>query len=136
LPDGKLTARTITANSAEESPKTYPPQIAKDRTPSAVGSPYVPLYSWIYPVLDRLATLGLFDYAILGLKPWTRLECARLVSEAGDRLRDAGSETEAARLYDSLRPEFSSELSLLRGEATILALNPFTRVPRKFQARR
>ena len=91
------------------------PQIATDRTPRAMGSPYVPLDSWIYPLLDRLAALGFFDDAILGMKPWTRLECARLVSQAGDRLRDGGPETEAARLYDSLRPEFSSELSLLGG---------------------
>src|SRR5215469_13969316 len=91
------------------------PQIATDRTPSAMGSPYVPLDSWIYPLLDRLAALGFLDDAILGMKPWTRLECARLVSEAGDRLRDAGPETEGARLIDSLRPELSSELSLLGG---------------------
>lgn len=91
------------------------PKIATDRPPSAMGSPYVPLDSWIYPLLDRLAALGFFDDAILGMKPWTRLECARLVSEAGDRLRDAGPGTEAGRLYDSLRPEFSAELSLLGG---------------------
>lgn len=91
------------------------PQIAADRTPSAMGSPYVPLDSWIYPLLDRLAALGFLDDAILGMKPWTRLECARLVSEAGDRLRDAGPATEAVQLYESLRPEFSSELSLLGG---------------------
>src|SRR5919108_556061 len=91
------------------------PQIATDRTPRAMGSPYVPLDSWIYPMLNRLAALGFLDDAILGMKPWTRLECARLVSQTGDRLRDAGLETEAMRLYDSLRPEFSSELSLLGG---------------------
>lgn len=91
------------------------PQIPTDRMPSAMGSPYVPLDSWIYPLLDRLAALGLYDDAILGMKPWTRLECARLVSEAGDRLQDAGVETEAAKLYDSLHKEFSAELSLLGG---------------------
>lgn len=91
------------------------PQTATDRMPSAMGSPYVPLDSWIYPLLDRLAALGLFDDAILGMKPWTRLECARLVSEAGDQLQDGGPETEAGRLYDSLQREFSSELSLLGG---------------------
>ena len=90
---------------------------ATDRTPSAMGSPYVPLDSWIYPLLDRLAAQGLFDEAILGMKPWTRLECARFVSEAGDRLQDADPTkiTEVAKLYDSLRLEFSSELSLLGG---------------------
>ncbi len=91
------------------------PQVATERTPSAMGSPYVPLDSWIYPLLDRLAALGLFDDAILGMKPWTRLECARLINEAGDRLRDGSPEAEAAQIYDSLRPEFSSELSLLGG---------------------
>jgi membrane-associated phospholipid phosphatase len=91
------------------------PRTAADRMPSAMGSPYVPLDSWIYPLLDRLAALGLYDDAILGMKPWTRLECARLVSEAGDRLQDAESQTEAGPLYDSLRREFSSDLSLLGG---------------------
>ncbi len=97
------------------------PKIATERTPSAMGSPYVPLDSWIYPLLDRLAALGLFDDAMLGMKPWTRLECARLVSEAGDRLQDAGPRVEAARLYDSLRLEFSSELSLLGGGSNTLS---------------
>jgi len=91
------------------------PQIPTDRTPGATGSPYVPLDSWIYPLLDRLAALGLFDDAVLGMKPWTRLESARLINEAGDRLRDGSPEAEAAQLYDSLRPEFPSELSLLGG---------------------
>jgi hypothetical protein len=93
------------------------PTIATDRTPSAMGSPYVPLDSWIYPLLDRLAAQGLFDDAILGMKPWTRLECARLISEAGDRLRDAGPESQTTKLYDSLSLEFSSELALLGGGA-------------------
>ncbi len=47
------------------------------------------------------------------MKPWTRLECVRLVSEAGIHLQDVGPQTEAGRLYDSLHSEFSSELSLL-----------------------
>jgi Capsule assembly protein Wzi/PAP2 superfamily len=91
------------------------PQVATDRTPSAMGSPYVPLDSWIYPLLDRLAALGLYDDAILGMKPWTRLECARLVSEAGDRLQDAGPDASVSNLYAALRWEFSSELALLGG---------------------
>src|SRR6266851_4119492 len=41
------------------------------------GSPYVPLDSWIYPALDRLAGLGLIDSGFTGLRPWTRRECAR-----------------------------------------------------------
>jgi hypothetical protein len=29
------------------------PLVDTERTPSAMGSPYVPLDSWIYPLLDR-----------------------------------------------------------------------------------
>jgi len=90
------------------------PRIETERTPSAMGSPYVPLDSWIYPLLDRLAAIGFLDDAFLGMKPWTRLECARLLSEAGDHLQD-GELSEASRLYDSLRLEFVPELSLLGG---------------------
>ena len=91
------------------------PKIEMERTPSAMGSPYVPLDSWIYPLLDRLSALGILDDAILGMKPWTRLECARFVNEAGDHLQDGEFESEASKLYDSLRLEFLPELNLLGG---------------------
>ncbi|HVS87942.1 MAG TPA: phosphatase PAP2 family protein [Candidatus Acidoferrum sp.] len=41
-------------------------------SPANQGSPYVPLDSWIYPALDRLAGLGLVDSAFVGMRPWTR----------------------------------------------------------------
>ncbi|HET8924899.1 MAG TPA: capsule assembly Wzi family protein [Candidatus Acidoferrum sp.] len=91
------------------------PLVETERTPSAMGSPYVPLDSWIYPILDRLMALGTIDDALLGMKPWTRLECARLVSEAGERLQDEAAGTEAERLYDSVRQEFLRETELLSG---------------------
>src|SRR6266478_1292533 len=53
-------------------------------SPANQGSPYVPLDSWIYPALDRLAGLGLIDSAFTGMKPWTRNECVRLLQEASD----------------------------------------------------
>jgi membrane-associated phospholipid phosphatase len=40
-----------------------------------MGSPYVPLDSWIYPALDRLIALGAVHSAFAGMKPWTRTEC-------------------------------------------------------------
>jgi len=91
------------------------PTVETERMPSAMGSPYVPLDSWIYPLFDRLVAMGAMNDAILGIRPWTRLECARLVNEAGERLQDAGEETESSRLYDSLRQEFGPELNLLGG---------------------
>jgi membrane-associated phospholipid phosphatase len=74
------------------------------------GSPYVPLDSWVYPALDRLAAMGLIDSGFAGMKPWTRLECARLVNEAQDQLADSGSQSDlAASLISSLEREFHSE---------------------------
>ena len=57
--------------------------VAMDRSsPQNQGSPYVPLDSWVYPALDRLAGFGLIDSGFAGMRPWTRRECARLLSEA------------------------------------------------------
>ncbi len=93
------------------------PLVETDRTPAQMGSAYVPLDSWIYPLFDRLIAAGAITDAILGMRPWTRLECARMVSEAGDRLQDTSPEPMSVQLYDSLRREFVPELALLAGGA-------------------
>jgi hypothetical protein len=80
-----------------------------------MGSPYVPLDSWIYPELERLAALGYINSGILGMRPWTRMECARLISEAGDRVADDESGRQAARIYEDLSREFGTELNWLGG---------------------
>ena len=89
------------------------------RQPSRMGSPYVPLDSWVYPALDRLAALGYVQSAISGLRPWTRLECARLVREAGDNIVGADAPRSAQVLYDGLRMEFSREVSQLDGDRNL-----------------
>jgi membrane-associated phospholipid phosphatase len=58
------------------------------RNPDNMGSPYVPLDSWIYPALDRLVALGYIQTAYLGIRPWTRMECARMLEDAGERIAD------------------------------------------------
>jgi hypothetical protein len=79
-----------------------------------MGSPYVPLDSWIYPALERLAALGYVNSAIAGMRPWSRSECARQLAEAGDRIADGGN-GEAVRLYQDLMREFGNEVGLLGG---------------------
>ena len=81
-----------------------------------MGSPYVPLDSWIYPALLRLAAQGYIKSDIEGMRPWTRMECARLVDEAGDKIADSESTgAEANELYESLEKEFAKEINLLGG---------------------
>ena len=80
-----------------------------------MGSPYVPLDSWIYPALQRLTALGYVDSGIAAMRPWTRMECARQLAEAGDRIDADDAEGEAAHLYRDLEEEFSDEVNLLDG---------------------
>jgi membrane-associated phospholipid phosphatase len=81
-----------------------------------MGSPFVPLDSWVYPAFEKLAALGYVNTAILGLKPWTRIECARLTEEATESLqqREALSQ-EVDRMQGRLQEEFAYELQLLGG---------------------
>jgi hypothetical protein len=86
------------------------------KNPANMGSPYVPLDSWVYAAFDRLAALGYLHTDFEGMRPWTRLECARLVDEAGDRIRDEESDPpEPNRLYRALQQEFAPDLEVLGG---------------------
>jgi len=81
-----------------------------------MGSPYVPLDSWLYPALDRLTALGYVRTGFADMRPWTRLECARQVKEAADRVaEDEVPDHEAERLYRALQKEFGREVALLGG---------------------
>lgn len=79
-------------------------------SPGNQGSPYVPLDSWIYSALDRLAGMGLIDSGFAGMRPWTRSECARLVEEAQDKsITIDGPSGEASKLIALLEREFHYE---------------------------
>jgi membrane-associated phospholipid phosphatase len=76
--------------------------ITHARKPDALGSPYVPLDSWVYAAFDRLAALGYAPSAYANLRPWTRMECARLLAAADDDLgADFGAASGAAPGADS-----------------------------------
>src|SRR5262249_4813210 len=89
----------------------------KSRTPAFMGSPYVPLDSWIYPALERLAALGYIKTISLGIRPWTRLECARFLSEASEREAETSAPSEVQQLYFALSQEFAHDSDLVSGES-------------------
>lgn len=81
-----------------------------------MASPYVPLDSWVYSAFDRLIALGYIHTGFEDMRPWTRMECARLVVEGLDQVNeDVPEENEGSRLYHSLEKEFRPEESLLSG---------------------
>lgn len=80
---------------------------------SNFGSPYVPLDSWVYPVLDRLVAFGYIHTAMLGARPWTRLECVRLLNEADEAAsRAARSNAQVESMLESLTREFAADREL------------------------
>jgi len=93
----------------------------RQRLPENMSSPYVPVDSYVYPLFDRLAALGVVRTAYAGLRPWTRMECARLLEEAGETIlsEEGAAAGGAGRIYESLSHEFEPELSRLNGAANL-----------------
>jgi len=92
----------------------------KTRNPKNMGSPYVPLDSWIYPALERLVALGYINTAYLGIRPWTRMECARMLEETEQETGDDDDESGVGpRIYRDLNGEFSAETARLNGAANL-----------------
>ena len=90
-----------------------------DRT----GSTYVPMDSWMYLALERLADLGAIPSQSVAIRPWTRQECRRQLREAEDILFGFGSldiELDSATKKEAERmlPQLERELREPDGVAT------------------
>ncbi|HEY4762747.1 MAG TPA: capsule assembly Wzi family protein [Candidatus Sulfotelmatobacter sp.] len=109
-------ARYGTFYKAEESEETQ--ILHRTRT---MGSSYVPLDSWVYPALERLVALGYIQSDSLSIRPWTRLECARLLAEADKNSAGTDAPWEVQQLYASLTTEFGYESGLMNGERNLNA---------------
>jgi len=81
---------------------------------SQMGSSYVRLDSWVYDAFDRLAAMGYGWSGSAVIRPWTRLECARVLQEAHDALEK--EDPIAAPLLDALDEEFAYEEKLREGD--------------------
>jgi hypothetical protein len=81
---------------------------ARPCEPAALGSPFIPVDSWVYPAMLRLYSLGFVDNVYLGMRPWTRASVSHMIEQAGARIEDAdgGSAAyEAQGIYDALLRE-------------------------------
>ena len=89
---------------------------AEGYNPAYMGTTFVPLDSWVYPAFERLAALGYLPTEIIAIRPWPRLECARLVVEAEEQLQASEGENSSVRqIVKALRQEFAIELANLGG---------------------
>ena len=79
-------------------------------TLQTAGSSYVPLDSWVYPAIERLAALGIIHGEFLGLRPWTRTQIALLISgEEKSSTDNLANNTGAGLLLQRLASEFSPQ---------------------------
>jgi membrane-associated phospholipid phosphatase len=93
----------------------HPPRLFEENAdPDSMGSTNVPMDSWVYPALERLAAMGLIPGQSVAIRPWTRQECLRQLKEAED-LADLqntfspGLLAEAHRLMTDLHNELDTE---------------------------
>jgi hypothetical protein len=80
---------------------------------SSMASTYVPIESWVYSAIERLAAAGYVQTAFAGLRPWTRMDFARLVTEAQEQREDhvgEGVDPNVDLLLRDLSREFAREL--------------------------
>jgi hypothetical protein len=76
----------------------------------AAPSPAIPLDSWVYPALDKLAGLDLIDSALQGDRPFTRAEAARQTAEAMACDTSRVLPPVARELVARLKKEFRQEI--------------------------
>jgi membrane-associated phospholipid phosphatase len=105
--------------SQREPPKPLP----EDTDPDTIGSTNVPMDSWIYPALERLAALGFIPGQSTAIRPWTRQECLRQLRLAEELAgqKDAYSPSllaQAHLLMTDLHIELESEPAY-RGSLTL-----------------
>ncbi|MGB6191728.1 MAG: capsule assembly Wzi family protein [Terracidiphilus sp.] len=90
--------------------------------PSQLGSPYIPLDSWVYPAMLRLYSLGFVDHVFLNLRPWTRASVSNMLDQVGAKIDDAdesAASDQAQDIYEALSRELNLDAqgpcSALRG---------------------
>lgn len=84
--------------------------------PTTAGPVYVPLDSWVYSALKRLAALGYVPDEEGLAAPWTRSQCVVLIEEAEDiasrhstKVLEGATNNEAQKLILELKREFADQ---------------------------
>lgn len=105
--------QSITSLTASQLPQLASTTFEVD--PDTIGSTNVPMDSWIYPALERLAAFGLIPTQNVSIRPWTRQECLRQLRQAEELAArgtgfSPGLLAEASRLMDDLHRELEERI--------------------------
>ena len=86
-------------------------------TLAAPVSAQIPLDSWVYPALDKLAGSGLIDSVLAGTRPYSRIEAGRQIQEARQQAERAPLPLAISELLAQLEEEFAEQLVELHGRS-------------------
>jgi len=87
--------------------------------PGNYASVNVPLDSWIYPAMERLIGGAYIDTAFLGLRPWPRMSCAKMLMEMDSKVEyHTDIPPEILKLKKALDAEFAPEIATWEGRPT------------------
>jgi hypothetical protein len=103
-----LFTTSVSAQSGDQTPSHT--EVA-EASASTIGSPYIPVDSWIYPAALRLYYMGYLPTAYIGLRPWTRASLAHMLTLSKDALTSPNAPGEAVEIYACLRAELAPELA-------------------------
>ena len=104
--------------------------------PGSMGSPFIPVDSWIYPEILRLYSMGYIDSVFVGIRPWTRARVNQMLDEAESNIQDAestGSSTaeQAQEIYNAvsyeLLPDNEGPCLKMKGRARITSVYTLAR---------
>jgi hypothetical protein len=105
IPTGAQSATTNTAGQRTS--------IATECNKAVVGSPYIPVDSWIYPAVLRLYSMGFVDHVFVGMRPWTRKNVIEILSDVDGRLADSSPSSttdQAQQIQDALKHELKPDI--------------------------
>jgi len=71
------------------------------------ASPYLPLDSWQYPVLEYWVSAGLINSLSPTVKPWRRMDVARALADMDESKLGGGEKDWLERVRESFAPELS-----------------------------
>ena len=111
---GQIRAETPSRDNAASQTVPNTGQPAPVCEPSTLGSPYIPVDSWIYPAIMRLYGMGYVDMVYLGMRPYTRAIVGKMIEEASARIEDEQdaptSTTEQAKeIYEAIDHELQPD---------------------------
>jgi hypothetical protein len=81
----------------------------------SLGTTYLSLDHWAYPVIERALAKGALPQQFLGQRPWTRTAIALLIVERHQNPEHFAQDDESLILVHSLEQEFADEIEVLGG---------------------